>query len=100
MLFRSARGLSHGDLYAHNVLWDAADGRAVLSDFGAASALPTGDDGARWRRMDVRAFGILLGEVLDRCDGLEHLRALERDCASPGPASGPAMAEVARRLAG
>lgn len=32
-----ARGLLHGDLYAHNLLWDGTDGQAVLSDFGAAS---------------------------------------------------------------
>jgi hypothetical protein len=33
------RGLLHGDLYAHNVLWNPATGEAVLSDFGAAALL-------------------------------------------------------------
>ena len=35
------RGLLHGDLYAHNILWDGTDGNAVLSDFGAASFMPS-----------------------------------------------------------
>ncbi len=95
-----ARNLNHGDLYAHNVLWDGAAGAAVLSDFGAASALPAGEAGAGWRRVEVRAFGILLGEVLDRCEGLGHFRALERACTGPDVAARPEMAEVARQLAG
>ena len=94
-----ARGLSHGDLYAHNVLWDGAAGEAVLSDFGAASALPPGDAGAGWARIEVRAFGILLGEMLDRCDGLAALRDLERACTAPDPRARPALADVSRALA-
>jgi len=39
------RGILHGDLYAHNTLWDGAAGEAVLSDFGAACALPAGREG-------------------------------------------------------
>jgi hypothetical protein len=39
------RGILHGDLYAHNTLWDGASGEAVLSDFGAACALPAGPEG-------------------------------------------------------
>ncbi|MEG0047478.1 MAG: lipopolysaccharide kinase InaA family protein, partial [Comamonas sp.] len=29
-------GVLHGDLYAHNILWDPATGTTVLSDLGAA----------------------------------------------------------------
>ncbi len=93
------RGLSHGDLYAHNVLWDGGAGEAVLTDFGAASALPPGAEGARWRRVEVRAFGILLGEILDRAAGLDHLRPLQAACASPDAGARPAMADVVRALA-
>ena len=53
----------------------------------------------RRRRVEVRAFGILLGELLDRCAGLDSLQPLQRACASPGTAARPAMAEVARQLA-
>ena len=41
-----ARGILHGDLYGHNILWDGTDGAAVVSDFGAASTLPAGPAGA------------------------------------------------------
>lgn len=27
----------HGDLYAHNILWNPVGGKALLSDFGAAT---------------------------------------------------------------
>ncbi|KRB19030.1 hypothetical protein ASE08_07450 [Rhizobacter sp. Root16D2] len=56
-------GLSHGDLYAHNLLVDG-DGRALLSDLGAASLLP--DDGtqsAALQALDRRALDILVDEL-------------------------------------
>lgn len=65
-----ARGLVHGDLYAHNLLWDG--GRtALLGDFGAASFLPAAQPAlhAALRALDLRAFGVLLGEWLARADG-------------------------------
>lgn len=34
-----ARGILHGDLYAHNILWNE-QGDALLGDFGAASFMP------------------------------------------------------------
>lgn len=64
-----ACGLSHGDLYAHNLLVDG-QGQALLSDFGAASFLP-GDDPVRaeaLRALDRRALGILVAELASRCD--------------------------------
>ncbi|WP_232629559.1 leucine-rich repeat-containing protein kinase family protein [Methylobacterium sp. Leaf118] len=94
-----ALGWLHGDLYAHNTLWDGAAGAAVLSDFGAASPLPTGAAGERWQRIETRAFGLLLGEMLDRCAeepaAYERLRALEQACTGPDIAARPLMAEVA-----
>jgi hypothetical protein len=65
-----ARGVVHGDLYAHNLLWDGQ--QALLSDFGAAAFLPPGQAGlhAGLRALDVRAFGVLLDECLARTTGL------------------------------
>ena len=62
-----ARGLVHGDLYAHNLL--RAGQRLWLSDLGAASFLPPDQAGlhARLRALDGRAYGVLLGEWLARC---------------------------------
>ncbi len=73
-----ARGLMHGDFYAHNILVDD-DAHALLGDFGAASFLPE-DDAARaaaLRRIDRRALGVLVDELAQRCDGpaaLDDLR--------------------------
>ena len=74
-----ARGILHGDLYAHNTLHDGA-GHGLIGDFGAAS-IYVADGGARalgLQRIEVRAFGILLGELIER-----------------GPASWPARPALA-----
>lgn len=97
-----ARGLLHGDLYAHNILWDGTAGAAVLSDFGAASRLPPGLGSAAWQRVETRAFGLLLGELLDRCASepkeIAQLRDLERACVQTDVAARPLMAEVVKIL--
>lgn len=62
-----AHGLTHGDLYAHNLLVNG-QGQALLSDFGAASFLP-GDDPVRadaLQALDRRALQILVGELTAR----------------------------------
>ncbi len=89
------RGLSHGDLYAHNILWDGAGGEAVLSDFGAASFMPGHQAGAL-ARLDVLAWGLLLGELLDRraVPAPSALRHLQAACVRPIPSDRPAMAEA------
>lgn len=59
-----ACGLSHGDLYAHNLLVDGQGG-ALLSDFGAASFLPL-QDTARTealKAIDRRALQVLHDEL-------------------------------------
>jgi hypothetical protein len=59
-----ARGLTHGDLYAHNLLIDGQGG-AVLSDFGAASFIPEGSAARAdaLRALDRRALQILRDEL-------------------------------------
>jgi len=63
-----ACGILHGDLYAHNILHDS-EGRGLLGDFGAASFLPLQDHDTSQalQRIEIRAFGILLGELLALC---------------------------------
>lgn len=93
------RGLLHGDLYAHNTLWDGTDGRAVLSDFGAASFLPDGGTGPVIAKTDVLAWGLLLGELLDRCpDELPKLRDLQSQCIQAIPSARPALADIVQTL--
>jgi hypothetical protein len=95
------RGVSHGDLYAHNILWDGAAGEATLTDFGAASPLPAGPSGDAWRRVESRAYGLLLGELLERCassDAPADLRELATACAQPTVPARPTMEEALQRL--
>ena len=63
-----ACGILHGDLYAHNILHNS-EGHGLLGDFGAASFLPIQDHDTSHalQRIEVRAFGILLGELLSLC---------------------------------
>lgn len=63
-----AHGVLHGDLYAHNVLWNPANGEAILSDFGAAmlsSGLPPAQR-AQLQAIEWRAFAHLEGEISAR----------------------------------
>lgn len=63
MLHLHAQGLVHGDLYAHNILWN--DEQVVLSDLGGASFLPIQDPAmtAALEKLDVRAYHLLVEEL-------------------------------------
>jgi serine/threonine protein kinase len=82
-----ARGIMHGDLYGHNIL-HCGEGRTLLGDFGAASFYaPDAPHAASLQRLEVRAFGCLLEELLERCDApdaagavLAQLAALQAAC--------------------
>jgi hypothetical protein len=100
-----ARGIMHGDLYAHNILHDGAGG-ALLGDFGAASVYDVNDRAraARLERLEVRAFGYLLGELLARCEpraweGSHALDALAAACLNEDIDARPSFGEVSAVLA-
>ena len=69
------------------ILWEA-QGDCLLGDFGAASFHSTSDsvETRALQRMEVRAFGILLGELLERIDsglsaeGRQRLEDLQSCC--------------------
>lgn len=104
-----AQDILHGDLYAHNTLHDG-QGRVLLGDFGAASLLPA--DAARaaaLQRVEVRAWGYLLEELLQHAQGAADVReqaiaqaleALRDACLSLQPAQRPEMTEVVAVLRG
>lgn len=59
------RGIMHGDLYAHNTLINS-DFSPLLGDFGAATLYDTSNKDLAFylERMEVRAFGCLLDDLL------------------------------------
>jgi hypothetical protein len=69
----------------------------LLGDFGAASFYPPGEP--RLERIEVLAFGRLLGEMLDRCeDAPPELRALQSRCESPALPERPGFRELQSAL--
>ncbi len=104
-----ARGILHGDFYAHNVLY-RPEGGCFLGDFGAASFYPPQPSGGAnlFEALEVRAFGCLLGElleryVLERCESeldgrLASLKALQLHCMATVAASRPRFAELVAEL--
>ncbi|HEX5739262.1 MAG TPA: leucine-rich repeat-containing protein kinase family protein [Hydrogenophaga sp.] len=102
------RGVMHGDFYAHNILWNSANGDAMLSDFGGASVLP--DDQPELRRellaLDVRALGCLLEELAahekrDAAAGatiITRMAGLAAACMNVDPAARPNLEEVVEAL--
>ena len=88
------RGISHGDLYGHNILHDG-QGHAYLGDFGAASFFdPESAQAEALQRLDARAFGCLLEELIERCDDAQALHRLRDACLSDDPASRPLFDEI------
>ncbi|MDE1179932.1 protein kinase [Paraburkholderia sp.] len=98
------RGVMHGDLYAHNIL-HGGDGRALLGDFGAASFFaPDDHELARaLQRLEVRAFGCLLEELIERSDvrtaiGASDVDALLEACLSEQVDERPSFDTITMRL--
>jgi hypothetical protein len=104
------RGIMHGDLYAHNILVDET-GASLLGDFGAASFYDSTDPviSQAMARLEVRAFGCLLEDLLDRYAVedvtqterqamIDRLRTLQQDCMTPVPSLRPLFNEICDRL--
>ncbi len=90
-------GITHGDLYGHNILCNDA-GDCLLGDFGAASFHTTADtlETRALQRIEVRAFGVLLGELLERVEREvgEGLLALRDSCCQPDVLARPGFDEI------
>ncbi len=100
------RGIMHGDLYAHNIL-HAEGGQALIGDFGAASfySPDQGPVALGLQRLEVRAFGCLLEELVARCTEPERdpqlvnaLRSLTQDCLSEQTEQRPLFGDITHQL--
>lgn len=98
-----ARGVMHGDFYAHNILWNPANGDALLSDMGAATVLPTNQPvlARALLQLEVRALGCLFEELachVAKADAetseLRALQAAANACLAPDPAARPDLASL------
>ena len=96
------QGIMHGDLYAHNMLWNGL-GDCLLGDFGAASFIPRNDaqTSLALQRIEVRAFSCLLQELLERCDtqpeladNSAQLKELQQRCGQADVAARPIFSEI------
>jgi hypothetical protein len=100
------RGILHGDLYGHNIL-HCGRGQVLLGDFGAASFFdPKGPYAHGLQRIEARAFGCLLEELIDRCSEpagsriMDQLADLKTACLDGRIEDRPLLQDIARRLSG
>jgi serine/threonine protein kinase len=99
-------GIMHGDLYAHNILHNGK-GDCFLGDFGAASFFPLEDQtrALALQRIEVRAFGCLLEELIERCDArseteeaMNILKLLQINCVQENTVARPLFNEILRTI--
>lgn len=97
------KGILHGDLYAHNTLY-RPDGKSFLGDFGAASFYDkTHFSAATIERIDIRAFGCFMEDLLTRTvpsDNIvfQELTLLMQSCLQTANAKRPDFKEVLEQL--
>lgn len=96
-------GVTHGDFYAHNVLWNGLD-QCLMGDFGAASFVPP-DLSLPLERIEVRAFGCLLDELISRTEWSSGspgraaaMSVLINECLHLNPAQRPSFDATLERL--
>ncbi|HFS85156.1 MAG TPA: protein kinase [Epsilonproteobacteria bacterium] len=98
------RGVNHGDLYAHNTLMND-EGDAILGDFGAASIYDQTTDNHAYERLEIRAFGCMMEELLERCSdkrvyaaSYQQLEVLKNRCIQPEVNQRPVFTKINERL--
>lgn len=100
-----ARGIMHGDLYAHNILTDEAKG-VLLVDYGAATRYDVqGEYAAATERLEVSAYGCLLDDLLSHLPAepanevvTDALLQLKDDCMGEQVLQRPCFAAIVTRL--
>jgi Leucine-rich repeat (LRR) protein len=116
-----SKGISHGDVYAHNVLSDAEGNNVILCDYGAAFCYNKnssntgsncqGNNKVSFEKLDVRGFGLLLSDMVNRLDitfeAMEfildvqkQLLALVQICTTGQVVKRPLFGDVVKQLKG
>ena len=98
-------GIMHGDLYAHNILIDD-EGSTLFGDFGAASFYNQLDAELVFalERIEVRAYGYLLDDLLSlhpeksNIKSLESVAALRDACLVPDTLKRPGFQDLVYAL--
>ncbi|KAI1761956.1 serine/threonine protein kinase [Hypoxylon sp. FL1150] len=100
------RGVAHGDLYAHNILYSEEDEHALLGDFGAASIYTTSYHG-KIEQLEVLAFAHLMEDVWSitklnfdeqELEVATQLAALHRRCSGAVGFERPRFGDIHRQL--
>lgn len=91
-----SKGMMHGDLYAHNILINE-NCHCYLGDFGAASFYDK--DEMDYEKIEVRAFGCLLDDLLGLCPDKEtekykYLEGLMYSCMNEETAARPLFSQI------
>ena len=92
-----ARGLMHGDLYAHNILINIEDQHCYFGDFGAATFYDKSE--TLYEKLEVCAFGCLLEDMLAYCndresEGYNYLSDLAEMCMGEDIEKRPSFSEL------
>lgn len=101
-----SQGITHGDLYAHNILVNDKTFHPLFGDFGAAALYDKNSAFANLiERIEVRAFGCLMEDLLVRVQPsdlnseiLKELFTLKDDCMSHNVQSRPDFTQIIKRL--
>jgi hypothetical protein len=106
--------IAHGDVYAHNIMFDD-HARPVICDFGASFCYSAdADPGRFFERMEVRAYGLFMHDVVARISGdagavdgfqthnsvVQQLQQLVQLCLADSAMQRPRFAQLEQQLLG
>lgn len=100
-----ARGLMHGDFYAHNILIEQ-EAHALLGDFGAGVSYDINSEAApALERLEVRAYGCLLEDILNHITPADadlpivrEFTYLKNECMQAEVMKRPGFEEIGKRI--
>lgn len=107
--YMHSRCIAHGDVYAHNIL-ATEDGRSILCDYGASFPYTRNNKNNKmFELQEVRAFGILVKDLIERIDisfldmevaidCQKQLLMIAQQCLSIHPQRRPTFADLHRKI--